>query len=255
MRPSNVLLTCPLYDGRLDAGTARSLWLSASQVHRVSVLPLGNSLLAANCNALWCHGLNNRVAANLNWFAMLHADIEPEHWWLDKLIAAAEEHDADLMSAVVPIKDLRGLTSTAIAQPGSRFRQFCRLTMAQIRHELFPATFGIQEAADALERLPAPFRVTNVPREALLVNTGCFVCRLDQPWCERVWFAMHDGIEHVGGRWDVLQQSEDWVFSRKVAAEGGKVMATSTIALVHIGSGQYLSTQDWGQARDEGCAL
>jgi len=255
MTPSNVLLTCPLYDGRLDAGTARSLWSTASQAHRISVLPLGSSLLAANCNSLWCHGLNNRAAANLKWFAMLHADIELEYWWLDMLIAEAEKYNADLMSAIVPIKDDRGLTSAAISQPGSQFRQFCRLTMRQARHELFPDTFGINEAADALERLPEPLRIANVPREFLLVNTGCFVCRLDRPWCEHVWFAMHDGIEQVNGQWGPVQQSEDWVFSRKVAEQGGKVMATRIIPLAHKGGSQFLSTQVWGHPRDIGCRL
>jgi len=255
MTPSNVFLTCPLYDGRLDAGAARSLWSTASQVHRINVLPLGNSLLAANCNSLWCHALNQRVASNLKWFAMLHSDIEPDYWWLDKLIAEAEKHDADLMSAIVPIKDDRGLTSTAIAQPDSQFRQFCRLTMRQVRHETFPDTFGIREAAEALEKLPDPLRIANVPREALLVNTGCVVCRIDRPWCEKVWFAMHDGIECVGGQWAPVQQSEDWVFARNVAEQGGKVMATKLVALAHKGSAPYYSTHVWGHAKDEGCRL
>jgi hypothetical protein len=255
MTPSNVFLTCPLYDGRLDAGTARSLWSTASQRHRVNVLALGNSLLATNCNWLWCTGLNNRATGNFKWFAMLHADIEPDYWWLDTLIAEAEKHDADVMSAIVPIKDQRGVTSTAISKPGSRYQQFCRLTMRQVRHESFPDTFGIEEAASALEGLPEPLRIANVPREALLVNTGCFVCRFDRPWCEQVWFAMDEGIQRIEGQWAPVQQSEDWIFARKVAQQGGKVMATRLLPLAHKGLTQFLSTQTWGHPKDEGCQL
>ena len=50
MSPSNVFLAVPLYDGKIDAGTARSVWSSASQVHKVVIHPQGNSLLAANFN-------------------------------------------------------------------------------------------------------------------------------------------------------------------------------------------------------------
>lgn len=245
---SNVFLACPTYNGQLDFATARSLYHTASQNHRVHVMAGAASLLTANCNALWCMALNNR--AHLTWFAMLHADIEPEHWWLDKLIAEAEAHQADLMSAVVPMKNFDGLVSTAIARPGGDSHIFCRLTMQQVRHPLFPDTFGIHEAADALEQLPPPLQVRDVPREALLANTGCFICRLDRPWSEQVWFSLVDGIEKVNGLWQHVTLSEDWVFSGRVARHGGKVMATRTVSLAHRGITAFESTNVWGHPRD-----
>jgi len=256
MEREGVFLACPLYDGRLDAGAARSLFSTASQ-QRLHVIPAPQtaSLLSANCNSLWCAALNAREESNVKWFAMLHADIEPDWWWLDTLFAEAERHGADLLAAVVPLKDGTGLTSTAIARPGSRYLPFCRLTMRQVRHELFPETFGIVEAADALERLPGELRVAGVPREALLVNTGCFVCRLDRPWCERVWFTINDAIEQVNGKWAVKTQSEDWTFSRMAAEQGAKVMATRILPLAHKGSGQFHSTLAWGYPSDPGCRL
>ena len=45
---------------------------------------------------------------------MLHDDVVPEAFWLDKLIAELELHSADVMSAVVPVKSGNGLTSTAV---------------------------------------------------------------------------------------------------------------------------------------------
>jgi hypothetical protein len=183
---------------------------------------------------------------------MLHADVIPEDWWLDKLIDEAERYDADLMSAVVPMKTQHGVTSTGISKPGRKETYFCRLTMQQIHHSDFPATFGIAEAADALERLPPELRIDKVPREFLFVNTGCMVCRIDKPWATEVWFENEEAIVNVNGAWQAVGNSEDWVFSKRVAQKGGKVMATRAVNLIHKGTATYSSTATWGQARDLG---
>src|SRR5262245_13324495 len=109
---ASVFLACPQYEGKLSGETARCLWETPSQKHTVRVGTSSFSLLAYNCNALWCLALNNQRSLGLEWFAMLHADIVPEPWWIDKLIAEAERHGADFMSAVVPIKNHSGVTST-----------------------------------------------------------------------------------------------------------------------------------------------
>src|SRR4051812_1607979 len=106
---ANVFLACPTYDGTLSTLTARNIWGTATQQHRISPLSEGLSLLPWNCNRHWCAALNHRRSDQLQWFAMLHADVAPEPWWLDKLIAEAEKQGADLLSAIVPIKDERGL--------------------------------------------------------------------------------------------------------------------------------------------------
>jgi hypothetical protein len=252
MNRQNVLLTCPLYGRNIDFAAAKALWRTASRMHQIEVCKQGASLLAMNCNILWCTALNYRHSKNLQWFAMLHSDIEPQDYWLDTLIEQAERYGADLMSAVVPLKDAKGLTSTAVARPGTRYGNFCRLTQQQVRHPQFPDTFGINELADALARLPETLAMPNLPREALLVNTGCFVCRIDRPWCERVWFEQLDAIEFRDGLWGPMFQSEDWQFSRRVAEEGGKVMATRLVNVVHYGIGEFPSHAIWGQPRDTG---
>jgi hypothetical protein len=194
--------------------------------------------------------LNTRQANDLQWFAMLHSDIGPEPYWLDKLIAEAEKHGADMLSAVVPIKSQDGLTSTAILKPGEPFGAFMRLTMSQVRHPAFPDTFDIHMAVDALASLPEELRETDLPREALLVNTGCMVLRLDRPWAdERLWFDDLNGIIRVNGELHPVCKSEDWNFSHRVAQEGGKVMATRTIKLTHRGTTDYPSDQIWGLSR------
>ena len=137
----------------------RAVWCHGTREHRFDVAQSSTSLITMNCNTLWCTALNMRASHELQWFAMLHSDVEPVEWWIDKLIAEAEKYGADMMSAVIPLKNFTGSTSTGIANAGKAFNQFCRLTQSQVRHPSFPETFGINEAVDALAALPEPLRV------------------------------------------------------------------------------------------------
>jgi hypothetical protein len=247
---AKVFLACPLYDGRLHVGAAKALYARASRGHTVSVAADTCSLLTANCNRHWSAALNRGQQQGYEWFAMLHSDVEPEEWWLDKSIDLAERHDADALSAVAPLKDSSGMTSTAIAHPSDRFRLFTQLTQAQVNHPSFPAVFDIEQAVAALAALPEPLTVPDVPISRLLVNTGCFVCRLDRPWCQRVHFANEDQLARDGGLFTAQFYGEDWLFSRRIAEEGGRVMATKSIRLKHWGSMAFESSEYWGAPRD-----
>jgi hypothetical protein len=151
----------------------------------------------------------------------------------------------------VPIKNELGLTSTAILLPGGPLGGFYRLTMAQVLHPKFPVTFDIQSVVNALEHLLAGLRETGLPADALLVNTGCMVVRLDRPWAdERIWFEDLNRIVKINSEWQAVCKSEDWNFSHRVAQEGGKVMATKSIDLTHRGVSDYSSSRIWGRPRD-----
>jgi hypothetical protein len=67
---------------------------------------------------------------------------------------------------------------------------------------------------------------------------------------EQVWFENRDGIEFDGHQWQPTAFSEDWIFSRRVAQCGGKVMATHVVRLEHGGEIRYSSFKIWGQPRD-----
>jgi hypothetical protein len=185
------------------------------------------------------------------WFAMLHADVEPEQWWIDKLIDEAELHDADFLSAVIPIKDERGMTSTAIERLGFA-SAFLRLTQKQIASPLFPRTFGIDECVRALTSLPPPLRVESAKSTTLLCNTGCMVCRLDRAWCDptKVYFHIGNQMAVSNGRVQAVVMPEDWYFSWSIAKCGGKVMATKALNIIHHGSRAYSSRDIWGQDTD-----
>lgn len=243
-----VYIAAPSYDGKRDDKNAQRLYLDATQKYNRVVVPYTGSLLALAFNGAWCYALNNYGADGAKWFAMLHADILPDPFWLDTLIEEAERVDADMMSAVVPIKDTRGMTSTAIAHPTDPWQIFCRLTLKQIWNESFPETFNRYTATAALQGLLPQF---TVPDTALLVNTGCFVCRIDRIANENPpFFTIRDRLVQVDGQWTQQVQPEDWYFSRFLDVRGHSVYATRKLGLVHWGNVAYPSTGKFGEAFD-----
>lgn len=252
-----VLLGCPTYSEEINTGSARGLWLHATNRDDVQVMAAdrSGSLIPASCNNLWCAALNIRQSQGLGWFAMLHADIEPEPGWLDKLLGIAAEHNADMVSVVVPLKDDRGITSTAIASEDETM-QFCRLTQRQVWHQSFPETFDIYDCANALERLPDSLRVPHVPRLGLRLNTGCMLVRLKPEVCTGdVYFENVDWIEQHRGEWRARDISEDWRFSQKVQAAGGKLLATRAVRVIHKGIASFPNDKPWGVKLSDAPAL
>ena len=249
MSQEAVFLGCPTHNGLIDHRMARSFYITGSQERPIQFMTHQTSLLAGGCNDLWCKALNSRESHNLKWFAMLHADIVPESWWIDKLIAIADKHEADLLSVVVPIKDARGITSTAIGTTDN-FQRYARLTQRQVLHESFPETFDVSMACAALQELPAELSIWPPGPSKLLVNTGCMVCRLDQPWSGEAYFTINDRVQRVFNQYIAQQEPEDWFFSRMVAELGGKVMATKAVKVEHLGTTAYRSDSIWGSDVD-----
>jgi GT2 family glycosyltransferase len=258
LKEGNVFLGCITHNGQLDYRMANMFFTSASKERAILTKIQQSSLLASACNNLWVTALNRRAQDNLKWFAMLHADVVPEPFWVDTLIALAEEHDADVMSAIVPIKGPDGVTSTAISGPDD-FVRLTRLTMKQILSPGWPETFDIHGAAEILFDNTVPGWVEKaggythelLQKSKLLVNTGCMVARLDRPWCEQTHFTINDRIEQLlGGKFVEYVEPEDWFFSRRVAEQGGNVMATRKVVVEHIGSVPYKSNKVWGGEQD-----
>lgn len=224
-------LGCPAHGG-LTAGTARAVFGGASPEGRlrVRVACQGHSLLGHNFNELWVWALNAAEAGErVDLFAMLHADVAPEPGWLDVLVGELDQ-GYDLVSAVVPIKDHRGLTSTAAGHATDRFDVDFRLTMQEVL------------------RLPETFTANDVcPGRPLLVNTGCWVCRFDPAWAARCHFEIESRIARQDGRWRAVVNPEDWNFSRQVHALGLRVAATRKVSLIHHGDMAYGNQSGWGE--------
>lgn len=160
---------------------------------------------------------------------MLHADVEPEPHWVNKLIAQLLKYHADVVSVVVPVKNVFGLTSTAVDgyTTGGNLRRLCMREVVEL-----PETFS---AADLKTE------------RALLVNTGCWICDFTKPWVENVCFTVQDVVaKGTDGKWRAGVVPEDWNFSRDLHSWGCRVFATRAVKVAHRGTGEWGNQTPWG---------
>lgn len=226
----------------LSFAAAKALWTATLGRHTVTVIqsPLG---AWDAFNAVWVDSLNMAAKGEVSHFAMLHSDIDPQPGWLDILIEELDRLDADCVSAVVPLKDARGLTSTAIGDPADPWQPWRRFTLREIA--AFPETFDNAAAG--------------YPDKPLLVNTGCLVCDLRKPVYQTVLEGGEVPIAFnfptcvgrgPGGKFESFRESEDWHFSRRLAEFGGKAWATRTVQLNHLGEYPFPNHGElWGQLK------
>jgi hypothetical protein len=233
-------LVMPRYNEQctFEAATAFYHPLKAGSPNRV-VTPISpaSSLLACCFNMGWTHALDRFEAGDIDAFAMIHSDQAPEPGWLDILHDELIASGADIMSAVCPIKDDRGLTSTAVDDSGCTWRPR-RLTM----HEIL--------------MLPTTFTDADVGGE-LLLNTGLWICKLG-PWALeknpdgslKHCFRITDMCRKEGDRHVARVQPEDWDFSRQLRRAGLKLGATRAVQLNHWGATRYPNFEKWGWEED-----
>jgi SAM-dependent methyltransferase len=227
-----VFLGMPGY-GQVTGPAARAFWRASNRPGetRVRYEYREGSLLACNFNGLWCGALNDTVRGQrVDYFAMLHADCEPDDGWLDVLIDELEARQLDVLGVAVPIKDPKGLTSLALAhESGDTWRIKARLTLAEVMR--LPETFTSEDVG-------AP----------LLLNTGCWVCRFNPAWASQVRFEINDRIvwNETLGVYQPQTEPEDWFFSRLCHEQGLRIGATRKVRLAHAGPTRYLNTHDWG---------
>lgn len=218
--------------GNPTADAAAGLFRCTADPNLATLRVHNCSLLAHGHNLLWCWGLNERRAGRCTHFAMQHSDVEPEPGWLDTLLAELDRTGADVIGVPVPLKDERGLTSTAVArEDGDRWRVKRRLTLTEV-HAL-PETFDSSHVGGPL-----------------LLNTGLWVARLGD-WSERVWFTIRDEIgTDAAGEFVALVEPEDWFFSRRLHELGLGVRCTRKVRLRHRGPVGFTNARPWGRATD-----
>lgn len=191
---------------------------------------------AASWNRCLALALDLRDEDKIDHMMILHEDILPKrNDWSKVLWDEYEKHDADMMSAVVPIKDKRAVTSTAVEtkNPWGPHRYTMREVMAG------PVTWTHPE---------------------MLLNTGMILINLRRPWldeyekrglcftCENVMVKHPDT-----GKRQVGFFSEDWLFCRHARMCGAtKLYATRAVPLSHIGSWNYDNDSAWGLEHDVG---
>lgn len=218
-----VLVATPTYDQRMATKTHVAVLNCGSLAPqgpklRVKTCDYAGSLLPVVFNHAWMDAIED----GFDLFAMVHADVAPEPGWLSKLVRILDEEDADLVSCVIAIKDDSSETST-----GRYFgADGASLSYADI--ERLPPIFGI---GDIQELYP--------DTKCMLVNTGCWVARVDRPWCKRFsGFRIDCRIDWnrpKGERLNVI--SEDYGMSLELARmdPAPRVLATSLIRVQHLG--------------------
>lgn len=244
--PAKVFVGLPSYgqvsDHALD-GLMQSTMADDSGVGGWHLKALRQSLLAYCFNSLVCCALNSQAEYHWTHFALHHADIGSQPGWLDVMVREMNLVGADVLSAVVPIKDGRGVTSTGLR--GITSNCVRRLTMKEV-HAL-PETFD-HAAAGARDG------------EVLAINTGLLLFRLDQPWVTEIdddgclpWaFNIKDKIRRAGnGKFVPIVWPEDWQFSSWCAKRGLKVFATRKVKLSHYGEAAFHNDHAWGDWETE----
>lgn len=221
---NRVLVTMPRYTPEASLEASRAFFCPVWEGTRLQVVdgvsPVG-SLLPHTFNECWALALNLYQAGDLDLFAMIHADVEAQPGWLDTLHAEMDASGADLVSAVVSIKDKRGLTSTGVDDTGDRW-SVRRLTLREV--------FALPETFTS-EHVGAP----------LLVNTGLWLCRLGA-WALDVSFEIESTIRNEGGRYVARCVPEDWAFSRRLHSLGRKLAATRKVEVNHWGPSSWSNT-------------
>lgn len=213
----------PTYDGRrYNTQALMNIVPYCAEAHMAEEQ---GSLLAHVFNLLWVQALDRADAGQCDAFLLLHDDIMPAGQdWFERYWQVFKESDADMMAMVSPLKDGRGLTSTAVE--GDDLWNPRRLTLHEI--ETYPVTFTVP---------------------GLLINSGTLLCNLTRnldKWSQ-MYFTIRDAIVRWpdGGR-RVMVRSEDWEFSRQARRQGLKVMATRAVPLRHAGHYKFPSTPAWG---------
>ena len=221
----------------LSYETARALYRGSAKHDVALLLSVGSW---DGFNNLWASALNLAEAGQATHFAMLHCDIAAEEGWLDILAEELERLDADMISAIVPLKDARGVTSSGIADPADRWHPLRRFTMC----ECF--------------RLPETFSAADAGHEGacLLHNDGCWMADLRQEKFRREYpdgrlvadfqFPREIFRDPADGKFHVRAESEDWFFSRRLFELGVKSYLTRKVRLTHAGGYSFSNVLPWG---------
>lgn len=233
------------WDGPLRPGSPL-----ISKLHRdrlESSFSSGNIFLAQALNA-------QERGVPITHLVMLHNDVVPDAGWIDVLMEEMRATDADMVSAVIPLKGPMGITSTAIdADDGDAWGFERRLTLREV-YDL-PETFSADDAC---------------PGRTLLVNTGCFILDFTKPWRRlehpdgslRLAFTCEDRVmRNAKGEWEGQHSPGDWRLSRDLAAMGARVFATRRVGCAHMGDIPWNNKEPWGSwdtdemapAREEQC--
>lgn len=231
-----VFIGVPTYDGRVSEGVVSGLMVASARGLAEKIQINSYSWLTQNFNSLLCAAMNERKHG-ITHFVLLHEDVVPEPFWLDKMIDIMKERKADVLSAIIPIKTHQGITSTALDEYNGgpdRNMSVRRLTLHECFTEFEP-TFTHPD---------------------LLLNTGLMMIDVRRRWIEECIlaeaFQFKDRIvKDQAGNLMAIGLPEDWGFSRAARRAGAALFATREIGVQHIGKAVFVNRNPWGSAKTD----
>lgn len=225
-----VLIGVPTYKGIMHAKAMFPI-IRCSRNHKFDVGTVDSSATCVTFNRLWINALELYEAGKITHFLMYHSDIVAEEYFLDKMIDIMERTKADVLSAIVPIKDQQGMTSTAMDEPVGDVDPYWRvrrLTMKEVHH--MEPTFTDPK---------------------LLLNTGLMLVDMSKAWTKDAYFTFEDKIIWHHGRRVAVCMPEDWGFSRMAKKLGATLWATREVPILHYGETSYPNQIPWGQVEKD----
>jgi hypothetical protein len=222
--------------------------MSGSTAYEVRQCVTGISLLANNFNRLFV----TAWTSGADYLCILHSDIgtsRPAGYggsWLELLVDRLRENNLAALSAVVPIKSMDGLTSTALQLRKDSPHVLRRLSMQELHR--------LQDKVVRRHNLCDLFDISRDEAGALYINTGTLAIDLR-------------GFDWAGARWPGFQitdylawntnhvpmayvDPEDWGFSRWLHQEGWPYAATKELIIEHHGEMAFSSGGNWGAEKD-----
>src|SRR5213593_259218 len=104
-------LAMPGYRGGIHNADAVAMLLTQHRDWDIIYQNTNQSLLTYNFNLMWADALNKRDEGRVTHFLMLHTDVQPKiPDWAGVLMREMDRFHADVMSAVIPIKNTDGMT-------------------------------------------------------------------------------------------------------------------------------------------------
>lgn len=224
---------CPTHNGELRGEIVTAI-LDAAMGNRMAFAHSKYSKLTQNFNFLICDALN---LGKFTHFCMIHGDIVPAQGWLKTLHKEMEETGADVISAVVPIKNPKGITSTGLCKEETTPLLLRRLTLKECLDPAKLANLGLSTS-------PSGKSFTG---DYIILNTGLMLIDLRKDWIKQITFRVTDQIiVQPDGTRKAFGGSEDWLFSLDARKLGAKLWATTAVKLNHVGGATFSNYEAYG---------
>lgn len=225
-----IMIGIPAYSRHIDVATAANIHSAGMPVsYHIEI----SSLLARCFNTLLCNAYNLREQHGFTHFCLMHADIEvTTDGWAVKMLDEMRHMELGALSAVVPIKQQDGATSTALDVTPEKDD----VTILYM-HDLFrmPETITGEDTKHLFGN------------EGLLINTGLMMLDMSKIDPTRQSFHIMDQIIRVDGKYYPRGCPEDWHISRMFRRDGIRYGATRKITVKHWGHHAYCSGKPYGR--------